>query len=77
MSDFNKPTNPPAFPNSYYSNVYGMTLRDYFAAKAMAAILVADVDLDWADDVNTLASASYGYADAMLRVRQEGWEPEE
>jgi hypothetical protein len=48
MSDFNKPTNPPAFPRHmtiYGQNVqsqseaYGMDLRDYFAAKAMQAFI--------------------------------------
>jgi len=75
--------NPPAFPvQSIYiedqeTNSTGMTLRDYFAAKAMAAILQTDDDLEWDDDQNSLASASYGYADAMLRVREKGWKPEE
>ena len=74
--------NPPAFPivinmgdNVKYHN--GMTLRDYFAAKAMAAILQTDDDLEWDDDQNSLASAAYGYADAMLRVREKGWEAKE
>ena len=70
--------NPPAFPVSADTKTFqGMTLRDYFAAKAMAAILQTDDDLKWDDDQNSLASASYGYADAMLRVREKGWEPEE
>lgn len=48
----------------------GMTLRDYFAAKAMAAIIVDgmnDGDMDAAD----LAAWSYRYADAMLDARKE------
>ena len=71
--------NPPAFPTGTGVTPYnpGMTLRDYFAAKAMAAILQTDDDLEWDDDQNSLASASYGYADAMLRVREKGWKPEE
>ena len=75
--------NPPAFPiQSVYiedqeTNSTGMTLRDYFAAKAMAAILQTDDDLEWDDDQNSLASAAYGYADAMLRVREKGWEAKE
>ena len=74
--------NPSAFPividmgdGVKYHN--GMTLRDYFAAKAMAAILQTDDDLEWDDDQNSLASAAYGYADAMLRVREKGWEAKE
>ena len=72
--------NPPAFPyfgHTGWSNSGGMTLRDYFAAKAMAAILQTDDDLEWDDDQNSLASAAYGYADAMLRVREKGWEAKE
>lgn len=46
---------------------YGMTLRDYFAAKAMAAFLVgAD---GWINDV--LAAEAYAVADAMLAAREE------
>lgn len=66
--------NPPAFPNSYYSNVNGMTLRDYFAAKAMQAFLTNDAI---ANSVNTssewlmkTAITSYEMADAMLKVRE-------
>ena len=77
--------NPPAFPRNILDHGHGvisthesgMTLRDYFAAKAMAAILQTDDDLEWDDDQNSLASAAYGYADAMLRVREKGWEAKE
>ena len=38
----NKPNNPPAFPNgAIYES--GMTLRDYFAAKAMMAFVSSDL----------------------------------
>lgn len=44
----------------------GMTLRDYFAAKAMAASLGArNLDKD------SLAEQSYKMADAMLKARGE------
>ena len=71
--------NPPAFPSTLRGHPIerGMTLRDYFAAKAMAAILQTDDDLEWDDDQNSLASAAYQYADAMLRVREKGWEAKE
>lgn len=50
----------------------GMTLRDYFAAKAMQAMIsnpsIIDNDSDGA--VNYAASASYKFADAMLKARE-------
>ena len=46
----------------------GMTLRDYFAAKAMQAIL-SDPNFDKPDTV--LANASYCIADAMLKAREQ------
>ena len=36
----NKETGGPAFPTNLYN---GMTLRDYFAAKAMQGLLASDV----------------------------------
>jgi hypothetical protein len=45
----------------------GMTLRDYFAAKAMQALIWnQDVDLESKDDV---AEVAYEYADVMLKAR--------
>ena len=70
--------NEPAFPRSMislngpfdssaYSDGYGMDLRDYFAAKAMQAIL-SDPNYSSPDD--KLAEASYWIADAMLKARE-------
>jgi len=66
MSEFNRPTNPPAFPNAHYHNVSGMTLRDYFAAKAMQAIISShdNTTLDF------VSGKAYQYADAMLKARE-------
>ena len=62
----NKETGGPAFPtNDVCYN--GMTLRDYFAAKAMQAIL-SDPNFSIPDD--KLAEASYWVADAMLEARK-------
>jgi hypothetical protein len=47
----------------------GMTLRDYFAAKAMSSMLSQAPD-DWHEDINDLAIASYEVADAMLEARK-------
>lgn len=47
----------------------GMTLRDYFAAKAMQSLLWnPDAGLDSKDDICT---AAYEYADEMLKARDE------
>jgi len=45
----------------------GMTLRDYFAAKAMHAILS---NPDYNNEDSVLASAAYYVADAMLKARE-------
>ena len=46
----------------------GMTLRDYFAAKAMSGILT---DTGWmGNTVSTLANMSYEMADAMMKARE-------
>ena len=46
----------------------GMTLRDYFAAKAMQGIVT---DTGWmGNTVSTLAGMSYEVADAMMKERE-------
>jgi hypothetical protein len=57
----------------------GMTLRDYFAAKAMQANLtnpelmkvVTSSEVIGAEFADRLANISYKYADAMLKARME------
>ena len=75
--------NEPAFPTeintehfSHPSTIYntGMTLRDYFAAKAMQGAIAHG--LFNADKANVgyaeyIANIAYVYADAMLKERQE------
>ena len=68
MSEFNQPTNPPAFPNPHFHNVPGMSLRDYFAAKALPAI-IADEVLK-ATLLEKVAREAYWYADEMLKARE-------
>ena len=68
MSDKN--TGGPAFPDgstNEWGNATkgGMTLRDYFAAKAMQAIGIQ------VEDENRAARWAYAMADAMLRAREE------
>lgn len=57
-----------AFPEPGHSQCGGMSLRDYFAAKAMQGIC-AHVDT-WGLSSNTkIAAAAYELADAMLAAR--------
>jgi hypothetical protein len=57
-----------AFPNPHRTDQLGMSLRDYFAARAMQAFLS---DPEWRQemDLNETAFAAYRMADAMLKAR--------
>jgi hypothetical protein len=61
----------PAFPvtSDNYANAEssGMTLRDYFAAKAMQTRLLDD-SYDFSDR-GMIAQQAYAYADAMMEAR--------
>jgi len=62
----------PAFPtNTGLGNHQeeGMTLRDYFAAKAMQALL-ARLTYGIGDDPTDVATVAYDYAEAMLKARK-------
>jgi hypothetical protein len=64
--------NEPAFPAMHFDlaeNEHGMTLRDYFAAKALQAI-IARADNRFTTTVEFVGGKSYQYADAMLKARQ-------
>ena len=72
----------PAFPihinpgQTYtaHATCDGMTLRDYFAAKAMAAVITGSMadGSHLSDGVEVIFSrAAYKFADAMLRARGE------
>jgi hypothetical protein len=65
--------NTPAFPAMHYDladNEHGLTMRDYFAAKAMQAMLAHPNSKETAPP-QTYASAAYCMADAMLEARGE------
>jgi hypothetical protein len=76
--------NSPAFPTGTGVTPYnpGMTLRDYFAAKALQGYISArgwHPDFTYPADFNfdagkraadAVAVASYQYADAMLKARE-------
>ena len=67
--------NTPAFPSPRWegwgSPQEGMTLRDYFAAKAMqgllAGLLADRMDVKW----QNIAIDAYRQADAMIKAREE------
>ena len=68
-------TGGPAFPTtkpleSWGDPNQGMTLRDYFAAKAMQA-LFASLEAGKEHQVASIPDAAYAVADAMLRAREE------
>ena len=68
----------PAFPHElhdlYEPNTAGMTLRDYFAAKAMQAYITSQIDMTRGDvsvfAEENVSKIAYQFADAMLRARE-------
>lgn len=66
----NKQTGGPAFPYEFGSCNKGMTLRDYFAAKAMQGMLAACTGWSEAQQ-ERLAKCSYSMADEMLKAREQ------
>jgi hypothetical protein len=67
-------TGGPAFPQHGFDNIAerftsqgGMTLRDYFAAKAMQGFLAS---IRPQDKVEVVPEIAYAMADAMLEARQ-------
>ena len=62
--------NEPAFPNEGFNGwgepFQGMTLRDYFAAKAMQGMITRRILSDEDD-----AKIAYKMADAMMKARKE------
>lgn len=62
--------NPPAFPvfpetgGGHAAAFQGMTLRDYFAAKAMQALIDND------GLFSEIPTQAYALADAMLKARE-------
>jgi hypothetical protein len=62
----------PAFPNDAAKDLFdkrGMTLRDYFAAKAMQGMLAACTGWSEAQQ-ERLAKCSYAMADEMMKARE-------
>jgi hypothetical protein len=66
-----------AFPRGGYEgeiyhgeSVDGMTLRDYFAAKALQGLLAGDMALPLSP--GQYCESAYKYADAMIAARTQG-----
>ena len=63
----------PAFPHTiehlHEPVTTGMTLRDYFAAKAMQAFLTRETR--FSDNLLMYAGAAYDVADAMMKAREQ------
>lgn len=75
-----QPENPPAFPRTGRTSIngdqYGMTLRDWFAGKALPATSsvphargMSMVQVGSPMHPELAAKAAYAYADAMLDAR--------
>jgi hypothetical protein len=65
-----------AFPNPHLTSETGMTVRDYFAAKAMQGMSAnpddghEQYDLSYEDYVKEIACCAYKLADAMMEARK-------
>jgi len=73
-----KPHNPSAFPFSDEYETDGMTLRDYFAAKALASAFLehkAFGGSTYSEQCKELAESCYIMAEAMLKARMHDNSP--
>ena len=61
-----------AFPNPHRTDMTGMTLRDYFAAKAMQGLIASPRGTPDGSDATDeyYAKCAYIMADAMLKARE-------
>ena len=73
----NKDTSRPAFPHidsgcGRFDS--GMSIRDYFAAKAMQGFIMDEAILNTSDTskawLKSIADASYEMADAMIKAKE-------
>lgn len=67
-------TNDRAFPSTFHNGwgepEKGMTLRDYFAAKAMQGMIGGNWPTSRTDQ-DYIAEFSYALADAMMKAREQ------
>ena len=59
----------PAFPTNKSNTNVGITLRDYFAIKALQGICASSPTKDYTDEI--LAQEAYNLADAMIKNRNK------
>lgn len=76
MNPKDVPSGGPAFPHVIRNDAdaveFGMTLRDYFAAQALQALIGHEGKEDYkrgAKGVPLMAAYAYEYADAMVAAR--------
>ena len=62
------PCHPEIIPHRDH-DFAGMTLRDYFAAKAMATLIQVSFNQDDEHNADLTADRAYWFADAMLKAR--------
>ena len=67
MTDKTDRAFPSTFHNGYDEPERGMTLRDYFAAKAMQSLIEKSTGED--NEIFYAAEDAYFYADAMMKAR--------
>lgn len=68
-----KDTDEPAFPINGALSAYqfcGLTIRDYFAAKALEGLLCSEGVVDPLGNEHIYAKQAYAIADAMLEARK-------
>ena len=69
MKDTNTNENYDTWLSKYGGYANSMTLRDYFAAKAMQGVLSFEAIDEY--NANDVAFVAYGMADAMLKAREQ------
>ena len=57
-----------AFPNPHLTHETGMTIRDYFAAKAMQGDMTQGIH---EADFPEMAARAYAMADAIMKAREQ------
>ena len=70
MSDKDFPAFPLTYQGDTRSDCYGLTLRDYFAAKVIPAMVAHYSDRRMTLCHNEMAKEAYAIADAMLEARE-------
>jgi hypothetical protein len=73
MKDTNTNETYATWQSKYGDYANSMTLRDYFAAKAMQGVIAHRGGLlpDWAENKEEVAAVCYRFAAAMLEARNQ------